>query len=252
MAVADIEAAPYQQRVEYVNVTSITVDTVCIIDRAMATPASSTAPSARGRRARRSTGDEREAAILETAERLMDERPFSEISVDDLARGAGISRPTFYFYFPSKEAVLLTLLDRMVEEARTGRGDALEIFAEDPERSLRQGITAVYETFRAHRAASLAGADALATSPAAREVWSGVVEGFVAEVTAAIEHARAAGTAPEGLPARDLATALNWMNERVFHSVFAGTQPTIAEENLIDTLVAVWLGAIFGPGLLHR
>src|SRR5919109_4491802 len=109
------------------------------------------ARSARGRRRPRATGDDRERAILTTAERLLEERSLHEISVDDLARGAGISRPTFYFYFPSKEAVLLTLLDRMVEEARVGQGDALERFAEDPAYWLRQGITAIYETFRSHR-----------------------------------------------------------------------------------------------------
>jgi AcrR family transcriptional regulator len=48
---------------------------------------------------------------------LLDERALADISVDDLAKGAGISRPTFYFYFPSKEAVLLALLERMVAEA---------------------------------------------------------------------------------------------------------------------------------------
>src|ERR1044071_9052485 len=93
---------------------------------------------ARGRRAPRVSGDERERAILETAERLLEKRSFHEISIDDLARGAGLSRPTFYFYFPSKEAVLLTLVDRMVEEARTGQGDALERFAEDPAYWMRQ------------------------------------------------------------------------------------------------------------------
>ncbi|MCU1616028.1 MAG: regulatory protein TetR, partial [Frankiales bacterium] len=65
----------------------------------------------RGRRRARPSGEDREAAILATFERLLAERPLSAVSVDDLARGAGISRPTFYFYFPSKDAVLLTLLD---------------------------------------------------------------------------------------------------------------------------------------------
>src|ERR1700712_2890043 len=77
----------------------------------------------RGRRAGRPSGDERELAILETAERLLEVRPLAEISVDDLARGAGISRPTFYFYYPSKDAVLLTLLDRIIAEA-DDRADA--------------------------------------------------------------------------------------------------------------------------------
>jgi TetR/AcrR family transcriptional regulator, ethionamide resistance regulator len=200
----------------------------------------------RGRRAPRVTGDDRERAILETAERLLEERALHEISIDDLARGAGISRPTFYFYFRSKEAVLLTLLDRMVEEARTGRGDALERFAEDPPYWLRRGITAIYETFRSHRAVTLAAADARATSAEVRELWARVMEQFVQETTAAIEAERARGAAPDGIPARDIAVALNLMNERVLHASFAGHTPAVDEANVLDALVAIWLRAIYG------
>ncbi|MGE0068455.1 MAG: TetR/AcrR family transcriptional regulator, partial [Solirubrobacterales bacterium] len=75
----------------------------------------------RGRRSTRASGDERERAILGTAERLLEERPLSEISVADLAAGAGISRPSFYFYFPSRDAVLMTLVDRMVAESAASR-----------------------------------------------------------------------------------------------------------------------------------
>ena len=213
--------------------------------RGMASASTEVRP-ARGRRPRRTTGDDREQAILETAERLLDERPLHEISVDDLARGAGISRPTFYFYFPSKEAVLLTLLDRMVAEARANRGEALERFPEDPPRWLRQGITAIYETFRSHRAVALAAADARATSAEVRELWARVMEVFVQETTAAIEAVRAGGGAPADVPARDLAVALNLMNERVLHATFAGHDPAIDEEHVVDTLHAVWLAAIYG------
>jgi TetR/AcrR family transcriptional regulator, ethionamide resistance regulator len=204
------------------------------------------APPARGRRVRRTRGDDRERAILETAESLLEERPLHEVSVDDLARGAGISRPTFYFYFPSKEAVLLTLLDRMVDEARGQMQEAVERFSEDPPRWLRAGITAIYETFKSHRAVSVAGADALATSPEARELWAEVMEAFVQVTTSVIEAERARGAAPGGVPARDLAIALNRMNERVFNSTLAGQAPVIDEAHLLDVLVAVWLGAVYG------
>jgi TetR/AcrR family transcriptional regulator, ethionamide resistance regulator len=200
----------------------------------------------RSRRARRTRGDDRERAILETAERLLAERSFHEISVDDLARGAGISRPTFYFYFPSKDAVLLTLLDRMVDEARGRMGESVERFSEDPARWLRAGITAVYETFSAHRAVTVAGSDALATSVEARELWERVMEGFVQVTTAVIEAERSRGAAPAGVPARDLAIVLNRMNERVFQSTFAGQAPAVDEANVLDVLVAAWLGAVYG------
>jgi AcrR family transcriptional regulator len=202
--------------------------------------------TARGRRAPRVSGDDRERAILATAERLLEERSLHDISIDDLARGAGISRPTFYFYFPSKEAVLLTLLDRMVEEARSVQGEVLERFAEDPARWLRRGITAIYETFRSHRAVSLAAADARSTSPEVEDLWARVMEQYVQETTAAIEGERARGAAPDGVPARDLAVALNLMNERTLHATFAGQTPAVDEAKVIDTLVAVWLRAIYG------
>jgi TetR/AcrR family transcriptional regulator, ethionamide resistance regulator len=177
---------------------------------------------------------------------LLEERPFHEISIDDLARGAGISRPTFYFYFPSKEAVLLTLVDRMVEEARSGQGDALERFAEDPAYWLRQGITAIYETFRSHRAVTLAAAHIRATSDEARELWARVMEQWVEETTAAIEVEQASGAAPGGLPSRDLAVVLNLMNERVLLAALADDKPAVEEQIAIDVLVTVWLRAIYG------
>jgi AcrR family transcriptional regulator len=211
-----------------------------------APPQSTETPVVRGRRVRRTRGDERERAILETAEKMLEKRPFHEVSVDDLARGAGISRPTFYFYFASKEAVLLTLLDRMVAEARGRMGESLERFAEDPPRWLRAGITAIYETFRAHRAVTVAGADALVTSPEARELWTRVMEGFVQETTTVIEAERARGAAPGGVSARDLAIALNRMNERVLLSTLAGQEPAVDEAHVLDVLVAAWLNAIYG------
>jgi hypothetical protein len=48
------------------------------------------------------------------------------------------------------------------------------------------------------------------------------------------------------VPARDLAVALNWMNERVLHTTFAGETPTIAEDGVVEVLLEIWLGAIYG------
>jgi TetR/AcrR family transcriptional regulator, ethionamide resistance regulator len=211
----------------------------------MALPASADyQPPSRGRRVPRVRGEERERAILENAERLLEERNLHEISVDDLARGAGISRPTFYFYFASKEAVLLALLDRLVEEAREGL--ELSLLAKDPAAVLRRDLGAIHRTFLDHRAVALASAEARATSPAVAELWARVMETFVQETTEAIESERARGAAPPGLPARDLAVALNWMNERVLLASFEGRGPVVGDETIVDTLVEIWLRSIYG------
>ena len=99
-----------------------------------------TASTGRGRRAARPSGDERQQAILDTATRLIEQRSFADISVDDLAKGAGISRPTFYFYFASKEAVLLSLLDPLIKRADTGFDNALDTMPTDPRDAIRRGI----------------------------------------------------------------------------------------------------------------
>jgi AcrR family transcriptional regulator len=194
----------------------------------------------------RPSGDDRELAILGTAERLLAERPLSAISVDDLARGAGISRPTFYFYFSSKDAVLLTLLDRVVAEADAAMRAAFGEPATGAREGWRRAITAYYETFRAHRPLTLAWAEARSTSAEVRELWAQVFEAWVQLSTSAIEAERARGAAPAGLPARDLAVALTSMNERVLYATFSGDGPAVAEADVVDVLLEVWLSAVYG------
>jgi len=202
--------------------------------------------SSRGRRAPRANGDDRERAILETAERLLAERSLHDISVDDLARGAGISRPTFYFYFPSKDAVLLALLDRMVAEADARRDEAFSRLPEDPRARCRAAITAFYDTFGMHRAVALAAGEARFFNDEVRDLWSQVAEVWVTDLAEAIEGERAAGRAPAGLPARELAIALVQLNERVLYGTFARETPAVAEENVVDVLLAMWINAIYG------
>lgn len=205
------------------------------------------APKGRGRRAARASGDERERAILETAERLLEERPLSEISVDDLARGAGISRPTFYFYFPSKDAVVLTIVDRLVAAAAGSREQALTTLAQgEPRAGLRQALEDLYSAFRTRRAVALAAAELRTTNEEARALWAEVMEGWVADVTAVIEAERARGVAPPGQPARDLAIALVQMNERVQYATFADESPSLEDDRVLDVLVDIWLRAIYG------
>ncbi|HWC47675.1 MAG TPA: TetR/AcrR family transcriptional regulator [Solirubrobacterales bacterium] len=212
-----------------------------------ATSKTKPAPAGRGRRVARASGDDRERAILETAERLLEERPLSEISVDDLAKGAGISRPTFYFYFPSKDAVVLTIIDRLVAAAAGSREEALATMAEGELRAgLRQALSDLYGAFSSRRAVTLAAAELRMRNPEARELWSQVMEGWVTDVTAVIEAERARGAAPPGQPARDIAIALVQMNERVQYATFNDESPSLDEDRVLDVLVDIWLRAIYG------
>ncbi len=176
----------------------------------------------------------------------MQERNFADIAVDDLAKGAGLSRPTFYFYFPSKDAVLLTLFERVLTEAdATVRRPGQEP-TDDPARSWRNGIYAFFASFRAHRAVTLAGLAATATNPEFREVWSKFSAKWVADVALLIEAERTRGAAPDTIPAEHLSATLTLMNERVMVASFAGDPPGLPEDTALDALAHVWVTAIYG------
>ena len=175
----------------------------------------SPARSGRGRRSTRPSGDDREAAILRTAERLLETSKFADISVDDLAKGAGLSRPTFYFYFPSKEAVLLTLLDRVIQQADSRLRSSPSVTAPlIRDASLRAGINAFFATFAAHPAVCAAPAPRpWRTAPRSASSGRTSCSKWIDQTAGVIEAERAEGAAPVTLPAHDLATSLNLMNE---------------------------------------
>ena len=202
--------------------------------------------ASRGRRSSHQLGDDREQAILATAERLLQGRPLGDFSVDDLAKGAGISRPTFYFYFRSKNAVLLSLLDQMNSTAdaalRALDGDC----SGDPAMVWRAHIEAFFAVSRAHPAVAVAGAAAKATNPEVRQLWSTLMKRWIAYCAAAINAERRRGAAPDTVPAEDLSVALNMLSERLMTATFTAEEPAIPEHRVIDILVHVWLSSIYG------
>lgn len=52
------------------------------------------------------------ARVLAAAERLFAERPAERVSMEDIARAAGVGKGTLYRRYPSPEAIALALLDR--------------------------------------------------------------------------------------------------------------------------------------------
>ncbi|MGC2655375.1 MAG: TetR/AcrR family transcriptional regulator [Mycobacterium sp.] len=199
----------------------------------------------RGRRSTRPSGDDREQAILATAERLLEDRSFADISVDDLARGAGLSRPTFYFYFKSKEAVLLSLLEPLIARADSEFDGAVQRLPTDPRKIWRNGINAFFTAFDSQRAVARAGTEALATSPEIRAVWSGFMQRWIDQTAVMIGAERARGAAPETIPAADLATSLNQMNERMMMATLSAEQPAVSKDRVVETLAHIWVSSIY-------
>jgi hypothetical protein len=140
----------------------------------------------------------------------------------------------------------LTLLDRVIGEANRRRDVAVEHFTDDPAAGLREVIKAFFDAFGSHRAVTMAGAEATTTNAEVRELWSQVMEDWVQYAAAMIESERERSAAPPAPPARELAIALIYMNERVMYTSLSGEQPAVGEDQVIEVLIAIWLKAVYG------
>jgi AcrR family transcriptional regulator len=190
-------------------------------------------------------GDLKEDAILETCERLLARKPLSEIGVDELAAGAGISRPSFYFYFESKDAVLRTLVARIAEEMLARAESWLDRTDEPAEVTTMRTIEATAEVWEAHGPVLRAAVQNWGTVPEMRAFGEGLVKRFVDRSAQSIRDAREAGDAPPGPDPDALATALVWMNERCFYTSSLSASPALSRKQLVPTLTVIWLRAIY-------
>lgn len=183
---------------------------------------------------------------MSTAEQLLQKVPLSQVSVDAIARGAGISRSAFYNYFPSKDACVLSLIDRMAQQAERRRDEALrEPAAEGPD-AWRASITSFYEIFGANRAIIEAAAELSATNTDARDTLSSLIDGWIDNVTGRIEAERIRGNAPVNVDARALAAALVHLNERALKAMFT-SETASSDGHVVDLLTHVWVSAIYAP-----
>jgi AcrR family transcriptional regulator len=194
----------------------------------------------------RPTGDERQDAIVEAAERLLAERSLADISIEQLAGAAGISRPTFYFYFASKDEVLLELLGRVIAEAQSRVSALPRDFSQDAATAWREAIGVFVDVFTEHRAVSAAALATRGQNPQIERLWSTAMQTWTDFAAEVIESERRRGAAPMGVNARDLSVALNLMNERVLSAAFTGETPRIERDNAHEVLTSIWLSAIYG------
>lgn len=87
------------------------------------------------------TRDDVRDLILDAADRLLARYGYKKMTMDDLAHEVGIGKGTIYLHFPSKEEVVLSHVDRIVERLR---GELLKIAGggDAPATSMRRMLVA--------------------------------------------------------------------------------------------------------------
>ncbi len=180
---------------------------------------------------------------MSAAEALLRERPFRELTVDDLMRRTDLSRPSFYVYFKDRHDVVLRVAQRIGGElfamserwyAGTGDGPAL----------IREAIEGVVGVFVEHGPVLHALADAATDDDRAEAVYSALIERFVDATARHIEDEIAAGRVLP-LDARESAVALTWMMER-YLQLSLGRSVQTPPERVTETLTTIWSRVLYG------
>ncbi|MDR7277311.1 TetR/AcrR family transcriptional regulator [Catenuloplanes atrovinosus] len=192
-------------------------------------------------------GDLRYARLLGVGEKLLAEKPLRDITIDEIARRAQVTRPAFYFYFDSKYALLAALLERVLA-TQFDTADRLWINrpAElTPRQACEQHFTEMLALWRRHAVVMREAAEAVRLHTAVERAYGQLLDRFIDAASTQITKERAAGVAPPGADVRALATTLTWMTERNLYAAVAGLGPDLTDRQRVTALADAWLRAIY-------
>jgi TetR/AcrR family transcriptional regulator, ethionamide resistance regulator len=199
-----------------------------------------------GRRARRESV---RLALCDALLELVEETPFKEISVDDLARAVGITRSGFYFYFSDKHDLLLAAAsetaDALYREAdRWWHGSGA------PEERLTEALSGIAELYERHAALLRVATEVSTYDEEVGVFWRGIVERFIDATAVHLRAEQAAGRVPPALDPRPTAESLVWMAERCCYVYLAGRERTASE--LVRPLGATWAAVLYSQSRSGR
>lgn len=199
-------------------------------------------PSSRADRQRQQRRDARQR-ILEAASRLLEERRWTDLRLEDVMAAAGLSRTAFYRHFDDRHTLLLAMLEEVRDHVgetgidwKTGTGD--------PVSALCVGLTELAAAMQEHGRLMQAIADAAAYDPGIRAARHEMIGFFDAVTAQRIRADVAAGRSRVRLPDQ-VAHALVRMNESLLLDAF-GHPPYADRREVVATMCEVWVTTIYG------
>lgn len=193
-------------------------------------------------RRRRSQARQR---IVAAARELLEQKPWSEISLEEIMRGAELTRTAFYRHFEDRQLLLVALLDELGGGFDAVAAPWTEVdAAADPAAALGPALLELTRIYVTEGRLLQALADAAAQDADVHERYVALGEQIVAGVVRTIEREVAAGRSRVADP-QEVASALVWMNERYLLRHF-GRTPDGDVGRAAAALQAVWSGAIYG------
>jgi TetR/AcrR family transcriptional regulator, ethionamide resistance regulator len=186
-----------------------------------------------------------EAEIVGAAEALLRERPFRELTVDEVMRRTELSRPSFYVYFRDRHHLMLRVVEHIGDELRSMAGRWYTGAGDGPAQA-REAMEGIVEVYGEHGPVLRALAGAASDDREVERVYGALVQSFVDATERHIEAEMAAGRVLP-LDAHETARALVWMMER-YLNLSLGRGPHAPRETVAETLTTIWTRVLYGAG----
>jgi len=200
----------------------------------------------KGRDGRRRKREQAREQVLRGALRLSEERPFHDVTVEEIAKAAGISRSAFYTHFSDKHDLLLAALREVAGEL--GRESEGWWEGEGPPADrVRQAISGVVSIYAEHASLLRVATEVSTYDDEVRAFWVSVIDRFISEAADHIRSEQREGLIPDLLEPRPTAEGLVWMVERCCYVYLAAGDRS--PEKLVDELTPVWAAALY-PGVI--
>ncbi len=165
------------------------------------------------------------------------------LAIDAVARGAGLSRPSLYFYFGSKAELIAALVARSQLAVFTPLSAAVES-EHTPLRTLvRPALEHAVQRWREHGAVLRAGIELSASMPEVGVQYDAAVARLIDTVSALVVRDMERGLADpdESAEIQETVGALVLMSERSLHRLFATPHGRDAERRLVGVLESLWV-----------
>ncbi|MEU6559370.1 TetR/AcrR family transcriptional regulator [Nocardia nova] len=188
-------------------------------------------------------GDDRELALLKAARSALLDGTFERLSISDLAAAASLTRPTFYFYFASKDALLATLVEQVLVEIQEGLEVASHSDSDLSER-IREAVERVAAAWQRHGEILCAAVELSTRLPQFADLWSTAVRASVEPFLSVIEAADATRDVDR---LRRQARLLAWAQERNLYLLRKADGNAAAFAALTEDLIEMWGVALHPP-----
>jgi AcrR family transcriptional regulator len=210
------------------------------------------APRTRSTRKKTTGGPPRERRrkarqrVISSALKLADKRSFRDLTIDEIARSAGVSRPAFYTHFSDKEELLLAAVAEVSEQLYE-MADRWWHGVGPPAQRVRQAIEGVVSVYAGEARLLRIAAEVATYDEEVRALWLDIAERFIEATSQHIRSEQEVGLIPRSLDPRATAESLFWMAERCCY-IYLGRGERHAKQ-VIQGLLPVWVAALY-PGVI--